>query len=62
MTNHPSPVGTARARLGNAVRFHGPNSPEVIAARQALITAKIDAANEQVAKLKAELDETAAAS
>ena len=55
MTNNPSPVGTARARLGNAVRFHGRNSAEAREAFRVLLAAKLAAKQAEADEMAAQL-------
>ncbi len=55
MTNHPSPVGTARARLGNAVRFYGRDSREARDAARALLAARQAARQAEADELAAQL-------
>ena len=52
----------AAAHVARMSRWHAPGSPEVIAARRALISAKIDAVRAELARLQRQLDDLAAAS
>jgi hypothetical protein len=52
-------IGTAKARLGCAIRFYGRDSAETLAARREFVAAKLAAKQRELDVLRRELDQLA---